>query len=93
MPYIKAKDRTQYTKEILEISSKIREFYNSDPKLRSGHLNYVITSLLLNSVPPIRRYADYNEIIGVLECVKQEFYRRSVAPYEDEKIKDEGDLF
>jgi len=31
-------------------------------------------------------------MIGVLECVKQEFYRRKVAPYEDIKIIENGDI-
>ena len=38
-------------------------------------------------------YHAYNEIIGVLECVKQEFYRRMVAPYEDKKCEENGDVF
>jgi hypothetical protein len=38
-------------------------------------------------------YADYNSIIGVLECAKLEIYRRTAAPYEDEKIEQNGDVF
>jgi hypothetical protein len=38
-------------------------------------------------------YSDYNEIIGVLECAKMEFYRRLAAPYEDSKIIVNGDVF
>jgi hypothetical protein len=33
-----------------------------------------------------------NDIIGVLEAAKTEFYRRIIAPYEDIKIQDNGDM-
>ena len=38
-------------------------------------------------------YATINDIIGALEGAKMEFYRRVVAPYEDEKIKENGDVY
>jgi hypothetical protein len=40
-----------------------------------------------------RNYANINEVIGVLECAKLEIYRRVAAPYEDEKIDQNGDVF
>jgi hypothetical protein len=60
-----------------------------------GELNFCITRMCLeytgaNWSP---NYALFNEIIGVLECVKQEFYRRAVAPYEDKKIEENGDVY
>lgn len=33
------------------------------------------------------------QILGVLSCVQQEFYRRVVAPYEDQKCRENGDVF
>ena len=38
-------------------------------------------------------YTELSSIMGVLECVKQEFYRRMVAPYEDKKCEENGDVF
>jgi len=38
-------------------------------------------------------YTTYNEVVGVLECAKLEMYRRAVAPYEDEKIAENGDVY
>ena len=60
-----------------------------------GDLNFVLTSEVLdylrrNGEP---KYADYNEAIGVLECMKLELYRRAVAPYEDSKIATNGDVY
>jgi len=39
-----------------------------------------------------KTFTTMSQIIGVLESVKQEFYRRVVAPYEEEKIKENGDV-
>jgi hypothetical protein len=60
----------------------------------AGELNYCITKLcndyVISSSPS---YATFNTIIGVLECAKQEFYRRLVAPYEDLKCAKNGDVY
>ena len=59
--------------------------------LSLGELNYVITKLLLATKP--RSYTDYDALIGVLECVKLEFYRRAVVLYEDTKKEENGDVY
>ena len=38
------------------------------------------------------KYEEYNSVVGVLESVKLEFYRRAVAAYEDNKIVENGDI-
>ena len=61
-----------------------------------GELNYVITRLVddvLASFGGPAGYEDYNAMIGVLECAKLELYRRRVAPYEDKKMLENGDVF
>lgn len=58
-----------------------------------GELNYTITKLVTEYVPDDVSYSDFNEVMGVLESVKQELYRRQVAPYEDTKIEQNGDVF
>ena len=88
MPYIDSKDRPPYQDIIHELARLIPE----DRMLRPGHMNYVISLLFERVYGTDMRYADHNEVIGVLNCVAQEFYRRKTAPYEDEKIKSEGDL-
>lgn len=58
-----------------------------------GDLNYLITRacmLYLDSKPEC--YDAYNEVIGVLECVKLELYRRKISQYEDKKIQENGDV-
>ena len=77
MPYI-----TQNEREYLKIYHK--------PKT-AGQLNYLITRLCLKYAQPLK-YQKIAEVTGVLENVKQEFYRRFAAPYEDAKMSENGDV-
>jgi len=80
-------DRKKY-EEVLE---KLIDLLKSQPIERiDGELNYVITRILKESYP--LRYFNLNRAMGVLESAKLEFYRRVVAPYEDIKIKESGDV-
>ena len=82
MPYIKQADRERYAMLIRVM-----------PVQNPGVLNYLITKLVLSYLGARPQYSDFNEVIGVLESVKLEFYRRAVAPYEDEKIVENGDVY
>ena len=89
MPYIAQHARKQLDPSIEELASKIRD--RVDGESRDGWLNYAITKLLLALYE--ESYTEYNAAIGVLECAKNEFYRRAVEPYEDRKIKQNGDVY
>ncbi|MCD6403165.1 MAG: hypothetical protein J7K98_02455 [Candidatus Aenigmarchaeota archaeon] len=39
-----------------------------------------------------KNYFELNRAVGVLTSVLLEFYRRVVAPYENEKLKQHGDV-
>ena len=82
MPYIRKESRKALDKYVNTIPSKT---------LNIGELNYVITKILLNHKP--KNYQDYNQLIGVLECIKLEFYRRMVAPYEDLRKQEQGEIY
>jgi hypothetical protein len=61
----------------------------------AGELNYAITRIIddyLGRKGGVR-YAHLNEVVGALECVKLELYRRVAAPYEDAKIAENGDVY
>lgn len=64
-----------------------------------GELNYAITSLVDAYLAACAesagrlRYSHVNEAVGVLECAKLELYRRVAAPYEDDKIAENGDVY
>ena len=38
-------------------------------------------------------FRDFAEVLGALEATKLELYRRRVAPYEDVKCKENGDVY
>lgn len=57
-----------------------------------GDLNYAITALVASQVTQVG-YAALEQAVGVLEAAKLEFYRRVAAPYEDEKKRENGDVY
>lgn len=83
MPYIDPSKRRSFRQAYL-LGQTI-----GDP----GELNYVVTQLILAYLGPYPHYSNFNDIMGVLECAKQELYRRMIAPYEDEKIEENGDVY
>ena len=76
MPYIEEKDR-----EIVSICTV-------------GKLNYEIHELVNQYLDNSDRisYGAINDVMGVLECVKQELYRRLAVPYEERKLSENGDV-
>lgn len=65
----------------------------TDLHMNEGDLNYTLTVLLHRYVDNNGlRYRTLNAVMGILESCKQEFYRRVVAPYEDLKIQENGDV-
>lgn len=77
MPYIKKEDRT---------------WARINPQT-AGELNYAITMIVKEFLAENPNYQRFNDVIGALEGCKLEVYRRLVAPYEDVKIKENGDVF
>ena len=90
MPYIKQEIRNQLDEEINLISNKIKSFSDDE---KEGILNYTISRILSNSLPTNQwRYKYINRTVGILECIKLEFYRRLAAPYENNAIKTNKDI-
>ena len=84
MPYIKQELRGEFSPQA----------YDTPHATVSGELNYQITELLWmywHAHGP--NYQCINDIIGALEGAKMEFYARVARPYEDEKIKQNGDVY
>jgi hypothetical protein len=79
MPYIKENRRVEL------------DNYSDIPR-NAGELNYCITKLCLRYIKCLD-YQNINDVIGALEAAKLEFYRRLAAPYEDQKIKANGDVY
>ncbi len=87
MPYIKPEKREKYAKVLNELVAILKSVPAEEV---DGELNYVVTRMLKEVYP--LRYYHINKAMGVLECIKQEYYRRVAAPYEDTKIKESGDV-
>lgn len=85
MPYINDHLRPSYDREINELVSKLDV---NTP----GDINYVISRIVWALFRTTNRYGAANSLLGVLEAVKLEFYRRCVAPYEDIVKERNGDL-
>jgi len=58
--------------------------------LPDGSLNYVLFKLCKNTVIP--SYNGYKNFIAELTECAEEIRRRFLAPYEDEKIRTNGDV-
>tara|TARA_S200002703_G_scaffold49402_1_gene42848 strand:+ start:716 stop:1012 length:297 start_codon:yes stop_codon:yes gene_type:complete len=56
-----------------------------------GEINYTFTRILAKSMGEVS-YSKIAMTTGVLENIKQEFYRRIAASYEDKKIVENGDI-
>ena len=84
MPYLSAARRVVAVKHMHEGNLDM---------LVGGDLNYIITTACLGFVGAAPSYARFNEAIGALECAKLELYRRMVAPYEDRKANENGDVY
>ncbi|MEE8155585.1 MAG: hypothetical protein V3T53_11590 [Phycisphaerales bacterium] len=93
MPYIPQEDRTAYDPLIWPLAEALQA---QQADRRKGHANYVITQILRKAwgvdCAENESYSNYADIIGTLECAKQELYRRWVADYEDKAIIKNGDL-
>ncbi len=101
MPYINKNRRKDLDYHIADLVSELQILGTGRNVKKPGELNYVITKLVLGYLYQKKNqeilhtpsYTDMNEVMGVLECVKAEFYRKEVAPYEDEKAELNGDVF
>lgn len=87
MPYITQKEREELNVIIQAIEDNLSKIDHP------GKLNYLMTVMAHAFVKKKGiNYANLNEVVGVFESAKAEFQRRMVAPYEDEKIRMNGDV-
>lgn len=92
MPYIAPEDRALLDPSIDALVEALRQRTADRGGDFEGFLNYAITRTVLGVLPE-RRYRSIARATGVLENVKQEFYRRYAARYEDEQIEKSGDVY
>ena len=85
MPSIQQSDRIFFDEKISFKNNAIQT---------PGELNYFLTRIVDHYISTHgKSYSTINEAIGVIECAKLELYRRIASPYEDSKIKENGDVY
>ncbi len=88
MPYIQQDLRDQLDPVLRPLLEKLATL---PVEKQDGALNYTITKLL-KGVYTTENYYTLNRSMGTLSSVQTEWYRRVVAPYEDRKIVENGDV-
>ncbi len=87
MPYISPDKRPN----VDALTQPLIEHLKSLPlEEQDGALNYAVTKILKQLYP--KKYFHMNRALGVLTAIKDEFYRVVVGPYEDTKIKENGQV-
>ena len=94
MPYIKQEYRPMLDGHIEALVKEIKQIADEqgDQRAVAGLLNYACTRLGLKVIPE-KRYWAIALIAGVFRNIGDEFYRRYAAPYEDEQIQKNGDVY
>lgn len=92
MPYIVQTKRDQLDPAIETLVSQLVVLETDARNNMEGNVNYVITKLLKTIYESELSYRSVNDVIGVLECAKLEFYRTVAAPYESQKSFENGDV-
>lgn len=77
------------------IDARTRDYLNTSMDMSGpGELNYMLTKICKLYLDKFgESYRTYNDIIGALEGCKLELYRRKTVPYEERKIKQNGDVW
>jgi hypothetical protein len=95
MPYIHRTKREVLDPVIDDLHRSLVELQMDDElNNMEGNINYTITRLLMMVYgdKDSTNYSQINDAIGVLECVKNEYYHKVASPYEDQKEFDNGSI-
>lgn len=86
MPYIKKSRRDAlYSDSTTDYDDSVQN---------AGELNFWFTEMALDYVKSHGlSYQTLNDIVGALDNCKDEFRRRIQHPYENQKMKENGDIF
>lgn len=100
MPYIPQEQRAIIDPAVEQLSEAIKKatVYTGTaaiPVPPDGAMNYAITRLIQALLLPGGQpsYLLLERVSGLLGCIDKEIYRRTAAPYENTKAKQNGDVF
>ena len=86
MPYISKERRRLYDDNLSDLISTL----NGSGK-KAGDICYIITRIIDGTLG--KDFTEMATAIGILGATKEEYYRRIVAGYEDEKASMYGDVY
>lgn len=95
MPYIVDEKRNVLDPIIDQLHRALVELETDDEMNNmEGNINYTFTRLLMMVYGDrtTTNYSACNDAMGVLSAVQHEFYRKVVAPYEDQKEFENGSI-
>lgn len=88
MPYIKPEIRALLDPDINVVVTKLQRL---PADALPGATNYTLTRILTELGG--RDYDAFAAMIGIVETVKLELYRRLAAPYENKKLIENGEVY
>jgi len=94
MPYINESARAELDNcidNMVDCLTHGNDVSNEEFTTLLGEINYTFSRILAKSMGSTS-YSKIAMITGVLENIKQEFYRRIASSYEDKKIIENGDI-
>ena len=95
MPYISEEERENLDSAIDQLTLAIKNINSldnpNDFSVYLGRINYCFSRVLSGVMGKVS-YSKIAMATGVLENIKQEFYRRVAEKYEDSKILTHGDI-
>ncbi len=96
MPYINEEERVELDNQIDNMILAIRDNKTNlnnphDFSNYLGRINYCFSRIIYGVMRDVS-YRNIAMVTGVLENIKQEYYRRIAEPYEDIKIRQNGDI-
>lgn len=92
MPYIKQDFRDEI-EDVANLSHLAEYLASTKIEDFVGALNYVITVLARKRLQRTGlNYFELNNLVGSVTCAILELYRKVAGPYENKKIKENGDI-
>jgi hypothetical protein len=86
MPYLTDDEKNDIN------SWRIGPAFLTDHQKKPGYLPYAFYRMALNFLGHDRNFSRIAAVMGSFVCAMLELYRKAVAPYEDSKIKSNGDV-
>lgn len=86
MPYIPEEEKTKYEPALSHLRALITD------KTPKGNLTYLVYAIGLEYFKGRESYTRISTAISSLQDAAEELRRRHLNPYEDEKIKENGDV-